>query len=1230
MKTEVVGLALVGAILTNPFRAAAVELKYPASPFVPKAVETYRPEAVVDGRQIVCGDKILHFLNDRARKVEVGMRLTIADKTAFEVRYQARPSSPGWDPFVNFPEETLGDGKIVRARPFKITKEGPGGVFRQTGEVRDGKAVVTSQFVLEDGAALKGQTVCYDMPMAYVAGTKIVLTDARGKTKALDIPTAEGWTAANPKGDWKGIGGVANPVRIALRPDDPARAFVLAFEPGTHENCSFYLTRTGVAMHLGTTKERLGRPFAFTLDFGLSAKPDAKDCVVNGINFTRNNDSEFARYPEARNLLVNPSFESGARYYHQAQSGTDLRQYLVEGEAHSGRFAFRLGGFKTFSMPTRPNRSYVLSLYAKSADGRPHDVKVTAWSYELYNTGRITAPLAKVSGDGWQRLSFPFKWAFNALALDISGKGVVIDDLQLEEGTEPTAYVGNRMGVDIVTDAPDNLYANLGETFNARFVVRGPAGTRGTLASEIVDFFGRSLWKGDLGFSLDGTGVGQTAALPEAAFAARGSYVVRMTVKPEGLPAYRDFFRLARFPYADATAKNRYLHMIPNVTWPNAPSELKVDERNFRRTIVTGTACALHLIDRWGHKFTKEETEKIVARYGKARAEIYDECIRKSDCEEMEKLGLGNPHKLLAFSPEAVRFVEERACRNALEHPEIEIWDVGNETSGNWAAAGAQKYDEFVKFSLAIQRGVHRACPGKPVTVYGTCNNSEIGRREIRDFLTAWKKAAPDVRPSAINVHPYRPNPDAPDLDRDFKALMDDLDRLGFADVPVYADEGAFFLPLVMNDWNGARPGMSTQSGDGLTILHMPSYDLGWGERLSAAYWVRYIFMGYKYAPRLRSLSCWGSRCFTLDDPFAQFVANAAMVDLVGNATFRRDVRFAPGARAYVFDDGKGGAVAVYWRHSAQLDQGSAEPNEIAIDLTGLDAKVLDLMGNEVKADPAKLPLGVFPMYVKTAVDKLESLAKAFERAKTDVVLSESERVVVPQVQAPHVAGAVDWSKVPAVKVPYVEKADGSRKARRMSAQWLGEGDLSATYRFAWDEENLYLRVEARDDLFVTDTSSKWGPSGWYESDSVQLFFDTFGDAKQKFADGYADHDENDMSYELLPTNATTAVVYRRTAPDFQLTGGVHGGLIGDRLEPGVTCDFAWDETTKTRTYTVKFPRYYVQPIPLVKGTTFGFGIYVIDRDYATEPIKNYLSNVDPAKGTASRHPAFYTDITLE
>ena len=162
------------------------------------------------------------------------------------------------------------------------------------------------------------------------------------------------------------------------------------------------------------------------------------------------------------------------------------------------------------------------------------------------------------------------------------------------------------------------------------------------------------------------------------------------------------------------------------------------------------------------------------------------------------------------------------------------------------------------------------------------------------------------------------------------------------------------------------------------------------------------------------------------------------------------------------------------------------------------------------------------------------------------------------------------------------------------------------------------------DDRFVLNLHPK-GPHVWYDNDAIQLFFDSFGNARESARRGRIGFDQDDYSYELLPTSPNRCVVYRRHVPDHQLTGGVDGGLKGNVLEDGVKCEFSQSGTK--RIYTVTFPARYLMPMSLEAGKTPGIGIKIYDRDSREGHAKQNLSNIPLKEGDAFQRPDLYTQL---
>ena len=202
-------------------------------------------------------------------------------------------------------------------------------------------------------------------------------------------------------------------------------------------------------------------------------------------------------------------------------------------------------------------------------------------------------------------------------------------------------------------------------------------------------------------------------------------------------------------------------------------------------------------------------------------------------------------------------------------------------------------------------------------------------------------------------------------------------------------------------------------------------------------------------------------------------------------------------------------------------------------------------------------------------------------------------------------SGEIDWSAIPALRFPWCIP---ELYAKTNHLSWQGDADLSGTWQAAWHPEGLFFRFVIRDDSFVMDHTSPRGVSSWYDNDSIQLFFDTLGDGRENARRGNSQFDQNDYSYELLPTGNNSAIVYRRHAPDQQLTGGLDG-LFRDTVEKNVRCSFEYRDGRMI--YEVFFPARYLQPMEFRPGSMPGLGIKVFDRDKGDRCAKQTLSNVN-------------------
>ncbi|OHD66726.1 MAG: hypothetical protein A2096_00765 [Spirochaetes bacterium GWF1_41_5] len=147
---------------------------------------------------------------------------------------------------------------------------------------------------------------------------------------------------------------------------------------------------------------------------------------------------------------------------------------------------------------------------------------------------------------------------------------------------------------------------------------------------------------------------------------------------------------------------------------------------------------------------------------------------------------------------------------------------------------------------------------------------------------------------------------------------------------------------------------------------------------------------------------------------------------------------------------------------------------------------------------------------------------------------------------------------------------------------WKGEQDLSAKLFCGWDESGLYLAFDVTDDVVSLPPEVKYG----WQYDSVQLYFDTFCDAKNHpERNGF---DNNDYNYDISTAGSET-VVQRAVVPEWQLCFLKKG--------PANEVKRAFRKNVKGYTYELFFPASEIAPLKIKKGSIYGFACLINDND---------------------------------
>ena len=1214
-------------------------IQAPEAPFVEKPVELETPALVLKSDRVEAGTKALTWQNR-----EDNLEIVANGRAVAKFQTRVTPTFPGWQPFWKF-ETEVGTDAITRSYAFGMTKDKKG-LFTQRFSVRDGKAVVVSQFTAAEGVPLEEQTTPISIARDYAKGRLVRFTDARGGTKEIRLPEDDAWDDRKDRSKhlWSSSGYCSDPVSVTFDPEHPEYAYTLSFKPGTFGRIVLYRSEKDLFLYPYYPPANLGKPVEMSVDFGRAAKPTAGDCVIEGINFTKNNDFEVPRWGR-RNLINNPSFEGDCRYWHDVVSASMVNRFLTN-VAHTGRSALRLGGGRTFCVATKPNRKYTFSCWAKSTDGKGGGVTVETCNY-TWGGGNVRATMKLKSGTtDWQRLTHTFDWTYRGTALTVHAAGrksggVIIDDVQLEEGETATDFECPPFAAVLKTDSPDRYYGDAGQVFNPRLVVRGEPGRKGGARIRVEDFFGRETHRDEKPFEIAENGEAEFPACPESAVALKGVNVIRVELDDGSGRPVVDHLRVVRYAYASGDEPNRELHQNEGFGWTTR-NQLKYDPVNWYRVKSQGlNVFSRDLGDWWGvydEKMRKDIADWYIGNGGRIKQTVFPGMVREKDPQHPvyhylheEGIAWDNmPDRTKGYTEAELAAVERVAYRLGRENPWCTDWIGTSELGVRWDLTKTHNYKAYVKILMAAHRGLKRANPKNVFIAHGTCNAGQQGRAELHEVMEATLAVDPNWAWDGLQVHPYRSFPEFPSLENDLRLLFEDMARHNMPNGLVYADEGAYFYPLIVKEWNDMAPWAGTMEKDQYVHMHAPCYDMSWGERVATAMLLRYNLQCYRFIPRIRFVTSWNLRTLDTYEPWAIYLGTAAETELIGSATLLKSVRFGDGARAYFFDDGKDRAVAAIWKFNVALDKGLEKAAEMRVDPAFLDGcEIFDLMANRCRAEDGRLPLSNYPVYLRVPKARLGELVAAVETCKTSDDGKVRKLYDPAPIEVPYAADArPDWSRIAPVRLPTVS---GEAAAKREGRVWTGPDDLSAECRLAWSEKGLHLRVDVKDDVFCIDRSTyRYGECQWYACEGVQVFFDNLGDARENFKMEMTGFDQNDSVYELLPTDEKTAVVFRRVAPDIQQTGGVGDPLKANVLVPEVTCVFAWDASAKTRTYEAFFPARQLMPMQLKAGSRIGCSFQVFDRDRPGRYAKQSVRDVPADQVAPYEHPHVFSNFILK
>ncbi len=760
-----------------------------------------------------------------------------------------------------------------------------------------------------------------------------------------------------------------------------------------------------------------------------------------GIDFLKVDNLRLPQYRNCRNLIQNPSFESDFRYYALKSYGgyapfKDYETYSIDDTtAYRGKKSLKITGDQrpihqvlpmgTFTIPTEPGKKYMLSFYAKTdtpdesylyVDGR-------GFRYHLFEDkkGRVINPTGE-----WQRYHLEFTAPDECTSLYFSAgvkagaksprTNVWLDALQLES-EQLTNYTEVPVQSMLVSKFRGNCF-DLSD--DPEFKLRVLAPSVACKVKLMVKDFNRNAI-----FSQSYDINGETEiAVPELAKAiSTGIFTAGTTVTLNG-KKYCEYSRFTVINRLNGKHKNRKIFNVSTL-YANTLSPENIDLRLQRlRDIGFGstvyTAC--------GDVILEKALYDKLASFGfeNLSYQALDKLRENGVFEEGDRK-IANIRNMTDPTSEQIREIEEICYLKAKNRSWVKFWGLAYEI---------EAYKPFIdspqavaKVTSAMYKGIKRANPQAFVHPGGTPWNISVnGQGWMKGFLQVLKDHG-EVKFDGTAIHTYQQGPEIPDLDQEIADYIAMLKPFGYGDKPIIFDEGMNYFEYQLSA-RGMTPFFGN-SGDSW-YTGMLSYDMGFAERMAAAFTARHYLAVLKYANQVLCQTDWGHRrnFFDADCTIgAKLVGINTLSTMLGNADYRKTVNFYPQVRSYLFEREDKTPVAAIWGFDPAVDRGEKTPPNFEFDLGGKSYQFTDFMGKPMECQAlngrVSLPVGSFPFFIVgeagNAVDleRLLSGAKNLSNKTLPAVMSVIPDGTVTRVQ-------VENSSMVELKVTFAGKLNAA------------------------------------------------------------------------------------------------------------------------------------------------------------------------------------------------------------
>ena len=532
-------------------------------------------------------------------------------------------------------------------------------------------------------------------------------------------------------------------VKISFFPDIAAKSFSIV-----PEKCSeILITRNSIRFKPDSTGD-----MSFILDIrGAGDMQKTSETTPNGIDFWETDKLHLPDYGASRNLIMNPSFEAGFRYwaYPQFAQGMIPLKYqnfyqLDNKQAHSGSHSLRikvlpikcplpLGSFAT---PFVSGKQYTLSFYAKGSCDK--NLEVCLWGRELRNGDKFLQNIKPFSiSSEWKRYSTPlvpddrfgaifFRAQMISADPNQQEETVWLDDIQLEDGPL-TDFNQAPVSAQITSTAWGN-FIEFGRKPDFKLVIQSKPSISGTVSLGVEDFFFNKIFQDTYQFKTDKAGNAsiELNKLNSKIFSAktRGVFVINAVFSISGINRpFKDYFRFSIMDFLDNTQKNKNIFNLPYVysLQSGGPDMERFMERE--RAIGFGSIsygfghCAIdfdysldkermQMLKKYGFESTGRD---VVMTFSGENGEI---------SEENGKFRMINIKSMINPTVEQLAEFENTCAVKARNRPWNKTWWFAHETNPGCDPLQSNP-DAFARFLLATLKGIKKGNPNAKVLIEG-------------------------------------------------------------------------------------------------------------------------------------------------------------------------------------------------------------------------------------------------------------------------------------------------------------------------------------------------------------------------------------------------------------------------------------------------------------------------------------------------------------------------------